>query len=80
MDSEAKKISEVMAIIGARKSEKKAAASRANGAATRWARKPLAEILCTCGGGASVKRADHRGTCPKWRAIRYREMRDLPLD
>ncbi len=80
MDSEAKKIREAMAIIGARKSEKKTAAALANGAATRWPRKPLAEIVCTCEGGASVKRADHRGTCAKWRAIRYREMRDLPLD
>ncbi len=80
MQSEEKKIREAMAILGARKSERKTAAALANGAATRFRAKPLSEIVCTCEGGESKVRADHRGTCARWRAIRYREMRGLPVE
>jgi hypothetical protein len=73
------KVSEAARALGSIKTPKKSASSRQNIAGANPL-KPLADIPCTCGGGESKVRADHRGTCAKWRAIRYREMRDLPLD
>jgi hypothetical protein len=69
MESEEKKIREAMAIIGRRKTEAKAAAARANGAATRFAEKPLADLPCNCG---ATEDSAHRATCPRGRAYRRR--------
>ena len=64
--------------LGSIKTPKKTEASRRNIAGANPL-KPLSEIACNCDGGASNRRADHRGTCPKYRAIRYREMRSIPI-
>jgi hypothetical protein len=70
--------------LGSIKTPKKTASSSENvkraTEARKAQRKTLKEIPCTCGGGDSVVRSDHAGTCPKWRAIHYREKKGLPLD
>jgi hypothetical protein len=43
-------------------------------------RKKLSDIPCTCSGGDSTTRTDHAGTCARYHAIRYREMRGLPME
>jgi hypothetical protein len=65
--------------LGSIKTPKKAASSAANIAKANPL-KSLAEIACKCDGGASNVRSDHRGHCPKYRAIRYRELKGLPLE
>jgi hypothetical protein len=79
MKSKTRSASEAARELGSIKTEKKSATSAANIAGANPL-KPLADIPCTCGGGDSKKRSDHRGTCPKYRAIYYREKRNLPLD
>lgn len=76
-------ISEAARKMGSVKSEAKAKASRENATRPRPnARKPrpnalkkLADIKCTCSGSG----LDHRSYCPRGRAIRYRQARDLPM-
>ncbi len=70
--------SEAARALGSIKTAKKSASSRQNIAGANPL-KALSEIPCNCEGGASTRRNDHRGTCPKYRAIRYREMRGLTL-
>lgn len=63
-------------LLGSARTERKAAASRANGKLGGRSLKPLLEIQCTCGGGDSL---DHKTTCPRGRVIRYRQKKGLPL-
>ncbi len=76
--------SEAAAILGSIKTPKKTASSRASiqkaHAGRRAQRKPISSIACTCGGGASLDRAQHVGTCPRYHALYYREKRGLPLE
>lgn len=64
---------EAARLLGMARSERKAAASRANGAKSRGRRplKPLPEFPCTCGRGESIE--GHPTTCPRGRAIRRRQ-------
>jgi hypothetical protein len=54
-----------MSQIGSKKTEAKKDAARRNGAATRFAPKPLEELECTCGKCPS----DPKTYCPRGRAI-----------
>jgi len=72
-------VSEAARALGSIKTAKKSASSARNIAGVNPL-KPLSAIPCTCDGGESKVRADHRGTCARWRAIRYREMRGLPIE
>ena len=62
-------ISDAMRVLGRRRSERKAAASRANLAAYNTLR-PLADLACTCGAGMAL--AGHHSHCPRGRAIKRR--------
>jgi hypothetical protein len=79
MDShKAQIVREAMRIIRSVNSEAQQQASRANG--KKGGRpvgsiKPLKKIECTCGG----RGLEHKSTCPRGRAIRYRQARGLPL-
>lgn len=78
MKNNAQSPSEAARALGSIKTAKKSESSRRNIAGANPP-KPLAEIRCNCEGGASNQRGDHLGTCPKYRAIRYRERKGLPL-
>jgi hypothetical protein len=78
MTEPASQPSEAARLLGSIKTPKKTASSRRNVVKANPL-KLLAEIPCNCAGGESKARKDHKGTCPKYRAIRYREMRGLPL-
>jgi hypothetical protein len=73
-------LSEAFRIIGSRKTNKKASASRANGQLGGRPTKPLAEIPCTCGGGAVLTVEAHPTTCARGRAIRYRIKKGLVVE
>ena len=66
---------EVFAALGRVRSEKKAASSRENGKKGGKKVKPLIEIPCTCGGEG----LEHKSTCRRGVAIRYRTKKGLPL-
>jgi hypothetical protein len=61
--------------LGSVRSERKAQAARENGKKGGRQIKPLETIACTCGGEG----LEHRSTCPRGRAIRYRRKKGLPL-
>lgn len=61
--------------IGSIKTEKKAAASRENGKKGGGKLKPLESLPCNCDGEG----LNHRSTCRRGIAIRYRRKRGLPL-
>jgi hypothetical protein len=61
--------------LGSVKTEKKAAASRENGKKGGGQIKPLEKIACNCG----AEGLEHRSTCPRGRAIRYRRKKGLPM-
>ncbi len=73
-------MSQAMAVLGSRTSEKKAKSSAANLAPHRPKAKPLLELACTCGGGEVLTLAAHNTTCPRGRAIRRRVDAGQPLE
>ena len=75
MKDQDRKIREVMSLLGKSKSEKKLKALAENRKATLFKPKKLNEIACNCGG----KKLDHKSTCPRGRAVRYRQKHGLPL-
>jgi hypothetical protein len=76
MNDEAKKITDVMRILGSRRSERKAESSRRNSLKTRFQSKPLHELECTCGKCPD----DPKTYCPRGRAIRRRLAKGQPLE
>ena len=68
-------ISEAARALGSIRTEKKAAAARANGKKGGGQLKPLDEIPCTCGGQG----LEHKTTCPRGIRIRVRQKKGLPL-
>ena len=75
--------SDAASLLGSIKTPRKTAASVLNvrkaQAGRQAKRKALADISCDCGAGSSVNNQDHKGTCPRYHAIRYRESKGLPL-
>jgi hypothetical protein len=69
------KIREAMSLLGKSRSEKKLRALAENRKNTLFKPKPLSEIACNCGG----RGLEHKSTCPRGRAIRYRKKKNLPL-
>jgi hypothetical protein len=69
-------IREVMAHLGRATSERKKMTSADNGKLGGRPLKPLKKIACNCGG----KGHDHKASCPRGRAIRYRQKHGLPLE
>jgi len=67
--------SEAAAALGRIKTENKAKHAGENGAKGGRPYKPLEEIACTCGEGVE----QHKSTCLRGRAIKYRQKRKLPL-
>jgi hypothetical protein len=65
-------IRQAMSFLGARTSEKKTLAARANGHAggrPKGSGKPLSEIMCNC---SATEDSEHKATCPRGRAYRRR--------
>lgn len=60
-------------MLGSIKTEKKAASSRENGKKGGAVMKRLEDIPCTCGG------VEHKSTCRRGQAIKYRTKKGLPL-
>ncbi len=74
--------SEAARLMGSVKSEKKAAAARANAQKTYKPMKALAEIPCICetpAGDIGLPPFRHKSTCLRGRAIKYRTAKGLPL-
>lgn len=61
--------------LGSIRTEKKAAASRENGKKGGAVMKRLADIPCNCGGEG----LEHKSTCRRGVAVRYRTKKGLPL-
>jgi hypothetical protein len=68
-------ISKAARALGRIRTEKKAAASRENGKLGGGQTKRLADIPCSCGEGVT----EHKSTCRRGIAIRYRTKKGLPL-
>jgi len=68
--------SDAARILGSVKSERKAASSAANGAATRFKAKPLAELECKCGKCPG----EPKTYCPRGRAIIRRRAAGQPIE
>ena len=60
--------------LGSIRTEKKAAASRENGKKGGAVMKRLEDIPCICGEGV-----EHKSTCRRGQAIKYRTKKGLPL-
>lgn len=85
VDEEARR--EAARLMGSIRTEKKAAASRANGfkpgnkagknGGRPW--KPISEVECNCTGGDSIEASSHTWRCPRGQSIRRRikEGRDV---
>lgn len=74
--------SEAARLMGSVKSEKKAAAARANAQKTYKPMKALADIVCQCerpAGELGLPPFKHKSTCLRGRAIKYRLQKGLPL-
>ena len=74
--------SEAARLMGSVKSEKKAAAARANAQKTYKPMKALADIACECeraAGDVGLPPFKHKSTCLRGRAIKYRLQKGLPL-
>ncbi len=67
--------SDAARMMGRVKSEKKAAQARENGKRGGGPMKRLADIPCTCGGEG----LEHKSTCRRGVAVRYRTKKGLPL-
>lgn len=61
--------------LGSIRTEKKAASSRENGKKGGRPFLPLEAIPCNCGGEG----LNHKSTCQRGKAIRYRQRKGLPL-
>jgi hypothetical protein len=76
--------SDAASALGSIKTERKAASSAKNVKSAQEARKAkrkkLAEIPCTCGAGWSLNKTEHKGVCPLYQAIYYREKKGLTLN
>ena len=73
---------EAARMMGSAKSEKKAAAARANAQKTYKPMKVLADIVCLCSppeGDPGLPPFKHKSTCLRGRAIKYRTEKGLPL-
>lgn len=74
--------SEAARLMGSVKSDKKAAAARINAQKTYKPMKLLADIVCTCertAGDVGLPPFQHKSTCLRGRAIKYRTAKGLPL-
>jgi hypothetical protein len=69
--------SEAARALGSIKTEKKAASSRENGKKGGRRIKALEDIPCICATDAGM--IEHKSTCLRGRAIKYREKKGLPL-
>ena len=67
--------SEAARTLGSIRTERKAVASRENGKKGGGQIKPLESLPCSCGGEG----LEHRSTCRRGVAIRYRRKKGLPL-
>ena len=67
-------------LMGSVRSEKKAAAAKANAQKTYHPMKALADIVCGCNApGDGLPPFQHKSICLRGRAIKYRTAKGLPL-
>ncbi len=82
--AKARSFSAAAAVLGSIRTERKARSSAANATKASQARlrqrRPVREVPCGCGADDSIHLKEHRGFCPRYQAIYYRQKRGLPLD